>query len=235
MSTKVLVADDILAMRQLLRVVLQGAGYNVVEASDGRGVLQVVESDPHLSLVLLDVSLPDANGFNLIKRIHGLRPGLKVCFVSGKRQKEDVLRGIQSGATDYLLKPIEPAMLLRKVEAILHGRLGSEHESGNARLAVDFPIEALNMPFDLAIQAREISESGLIAASAMTLKVGSTMEFAFAELARLFNAPSVVISCRITGCKKTGDEYQVHCDFVGLQESVAAKIRSLAIRQAPKH
>jgi diguanylate cyclase (GGDEF)-like protein len=117
---RVLVAEDSLVVRSLLRRQLEDSGYAVVEAVDGEEALRLCrERQP--DVVLLDVEMPKLDGYGVLTAIRK-EPDLAeipVVFLTARATTEDVVEGLRLGAHDYLRKPFEPAELLARVSAAL--------------------------------------------------------------------------------------------------------------------
>jgi two-component system phosphate regulon response regulator PhoB len=124
----ILAIEDDWTVRTVLEHTLSTAGHRVDTVSgvaEGRERLAAERYD----VVLLDLNLPDGNGLDLlwdIRREHGSE--LSVLILSGMRQEEAVVRGLELGADDYVTKPFSPPELLARVGRCLGQRLG--HRSG---------------------------------------------------------------------------------------------------------
>lgn len=132
----VLVADDSLVVRTVVRHHLEGEGYRVVEAEDGVGAVAACrEHLPHV--VLLDVEMPGADGYavlRMLKQDPQLRE-IPVVFLTGRTAVDDLVAGLRGGAHDYLRKPFEPGELAARVGAACHvKRLQDELRARNAEL-----------------------------------------------------------------------------------------------------
>lgn len=118
MSLKVLVVDDDAQIRKLLIFMLRSSGYEVTEAADGFEALALATTiDP--DAVLLDLMMPNMDGFETCRRLRGL-PGMAkvpIIILSAKDQVSDKVEGFKVGATDYVTKPVERAELLARLEA----------------------------------------------------------------------------------------------------------------------
>jgi DNA-binding response OmpR family regulator len=123
---RVLVIDDDGDVRALVTGLLERAGYEVNEASDGRDGLRAVFSD-RPDLVLLDVTMPGLDGWGTLERIRELTdvPVLMVTARSGELEK---VRGLKAGADDYMTKPFGRQELLARVEALLRRKRLAEDE-----------------------------------------------------------------------------------------------------------
>jgi diguanylate cyclase (GGDEF)-like protein len=119
-KARVLVAEDSLVVRSLLRRQLEDAGYAVVEAVDGEEALRLCQ-ERHPDVVLLDVEMPKLDGYGVLSAIRK-DPDLAeipVVFLTARATTEDVVEGLRLGAHDYLRKPFEAAELLARVSAAL--------------------------------------------------------------------------------------------------------------------
>ena len=117
MSYKILVVDDDDALREMVGLVLSGAGYEPVFAADGISAVEVfknVEPD----LVLLDIMLPGQSGIEVCKQIRALS-GTPIVMLTAKGDTEDVVLGLEAGADDYVVKPHNGAELVARVKARL--------------------------------------------------------------------------------------------------------------------
>lgn len=112
---KILIVEDEKAINQLMKQNLVLQGHQVLQAFDGRQALEVLDSKADLDLVILDVMLPYMSGMELIKQIEDI----PVMFVTAKDSIQDKLKGLTSGAEDYLVKPFDMLELIARVNLIL--------------------------------------------------------------------------------------------------------------------
>jgi DNA-binding response OmpR family regulator len=134
---RVLVVDDEPSMRTLCRINLELAGFEVTDASDGSTALaRAREQD--FDLILLDVMLPDIGGLEVAERLaaDAVTRGVPVAFLSARTAGEDLRRGYEHGAVDYITKPFDPLELAGRVREIF-GRVerGESERFRAARLA----------------------------------------------------------------------------------------------------
>jgi DNA-binding response OmpR family regulator len=112
----VLVIEDEADIRQLLRTLLEREGYKVAEAIEGRdGVRQFHQS--HHDIVILDVGLPDLDGWQVLERIRDMSD-VPVLMLTALGTERDKVRGLNSGADDYLTKPFSRVELLARLQAV---------------------------------------------------------------------------------------------------------------------
>ena len=120
-SATVLIADDSLVIRAVVRGGLEDEGYHVTEAVDGLAALAQCRQDPP-DVILLDVEMPGIDGFQvlrILKRDADLKD-IPVVFLTSRSDIDDVVAGLRGGAHDYLKKPFEHVELLARVGSAVH-------------------------------------------------------------------------------------------------------------------
>jgi EAL domain-containing protein (putative c-di-GMP-specific phosphodiesterase class I)/CheY-like chemotaxis protein len=130
----VVVADDDPAVRSYLQAALDRAGLQTLAAADGREALSLVARDG-VALLLLDLHMPVMDGLETLRRIrpeNGSRT-LPVILVTGSREETDHVRGLESGADDFLVKPVSVNELTARVRAHLRGRAALADELDQGR------------------------------------------------------------------------------------------------------
>jgi two-component system, OmpR family, response regulator len=120
----VLVVDDEENIRFLLRTALTHAGYTVVEAIDGRSAVAAA-AQHRPDLALLDVMMPDFDGFEVLRRVRSAGYELPVIFLTARDSTQDQVRGLTDGADDYVVKPFSLEAVLARVQALLRRTRGS--------------------------------------------------------------------------------------------------------------
>jgi DNA-binding response OmpR family regulator len=119
MSSKtILLVEDNDAIRRGMVDALEFAGYRVLESTEAAGAMALVTEDSP-DLVLLDVRLPGADGFQILQEIRLAKPRLPVIMVTARGAEEDRVHGLQLGADDYVVKPFSARELIARVEAVL--------------------------------------------------------------------------------------------------------------------
>ena len=141
-SKKILLVEDDPNFGTVLRDYLALNDYNVTHAKDGiEGLIAFKNSD--FDLCILDVMMPRKDGFSLAKDIRGTNTEVPIIFLTAKTLKEDVLKGYQAGADDYLNKPFDSEVLLHKIKAILQ-RKDSDKSLDNEQFEFEIGKFALN-------------------------------------------------------------------------------------------
>jgi DNA-binding response OmpR family regulator len=121
---KLLVVDDDPELRPLVGFALRQASYLVVEAASGEEALTQIERELP-DLMILDVNLPGIDGFEVLRRARAGGRRLPILMLTVRGEEEDLVRGLDLGADDYLTKPFSPRTLLARVRALLR-RAGEE-------------------------------------------------------------------------------------------------------------
>jgi len=126
---KILVVEDRKELAKLLRSGFQQAGYRTVASGDGAEAVKVARRE-HPDLVVLDISLPSMDGFDVCRELRQ-ESGVPIVFLTGRAKEVDQLLGLRLGADDYVTKPFSMDILLARVQAAL--RRSKPHGAGNSR------------------------------------------------------------------------------------------------------
>ena len=126
----VLLVDDDAAIRRTMTVGLELEGFDVVCASGGRAALEAVKA-VQPAVMLLDLTMPDLDGLEVLERLRGAGDDLPVCVLSAREQVSDRVRGLEAGADDYVVKPFA----LEEVSARLHALLRRRPLAADERVA----------------------------------------------------------------------------------------------------
>lgn len=120
MAPTVLIVDDDPTLVEMLTFVLERAGFATRGAQDGARALELLNAET-IDLIVLDVMLPDMDGFEICQRIRALPNGadMPILMLSALTQVTDKLSGFESGADDYVPKPADPKEIVARVRALL--------------------------------------------------------------------------------------------------------------------
>ncbi len=114
---RILIVDDEIEIRKVLRLLLENSGYEIVEAADGAKAVEAVREDPTIDLCIMDIMMPAMNGVEAIKKIREFST-LPVLFLTARSLESDKEEAYSGGGDDYLVKPFSSRELLMKVEAL---------------------------------------------------------------------------------------------------------------------
>ena len=123
-TAKVLIVDDQMPMRHIIRSLLSKAGYRVVaEASNGQKAIELCRQfNP--DLICLDITMPGMDGIETLKKLKNDHPDVLVIMITGHSNRKDIEAAIEAGASGYIVKPIHAGKTLKTVERVLASRLG---------------------------------------------------------------------------------------------------------------
>jgi len=126
---KIIVADDEQLIRRLVCDFLKKSGFETLEAEDGSQALSLYNQNPDVSLLILDIMMPELDGWELCRRIRK-KSDVPIILLSARSQEFDQLTGFEVGADDYVTKPFSPTVLVKRVEALLKRKNYLPEETG---------------------------------------------------------------------------------------------------------
>ena len=115
---KVLILEDEDSIRSFVVINLRRAGFEPVEAATGQAALDALRADPEIRVALLDVMLPDIDGFEVCRRVRAEDKNVGIIMLSARGQEMDKITGLVSGADDYVTKPFSTAELTARIDAL---------------------------------------------------------------------------------------------------------------------
>ncbi len=122
---KVLILEDEVNIRSFVVINLQRAGYDVIEAGTGMEALEKLNANPDIGVAILDIMLPDIDGFEVCRRIRATSMKIGVIMLTARTQEMDKVTGLMTGADDYVTKPFSPAELTARIDALFR-RIGGD-------------------------------------------------------------------------------------------------------------
>ena len=149
---KILVLEDEPNIRSFVVINLRRNGYEPIEAETGMAALSQLEKNPDIALALLDIMLPDIDGFEVCRRIRASGSKIGIIMLTAKSQEIDKVTGLMTGADDYVTKPFSPAELTARVDALVR-RLGADTSDKPS-------YEITSGPFTLNTRNRTLEKDG---------------------------------------------------------------------------
>ena len=124
----ILVVDDELRKRKVIKDFLIASGFNILEAEDGEQALEVFEKEKNrINLILLDVMMPKLDGWSVLRQIRQ-ESRVPIIMLTARGEEQDELFGFELGVDEYISKPFSPKILVARVEAILKRTNQSQKE-----------------------------------------------------------------------------------------------------------
>jgi two-component system chemotaxis response regulator CheY len=120
MSKRIMTVDDSASVRQMVTFTLKGAGYEVVEATDGKDALSKLQTNP-VHMVITDLNMPNLDGIGLIKgvRANAAYKFIPIIMLTTESQDTKKQEGKSAGATGWIVKPFKPEQLITVIKKVL--------------------------------------------------------------------------------------------------------------------
>ena len=169
MKSKIMVVDDEMHIRELVRFYLDKAGIDTIEAANAEEALDIVENQ-YIDLAVVDIMMPGMDGFELVEQMRQYRE-IPVIMLTAKSQSKDKLRGFSLGIDDYVTKPFDPDELMARVKTILKrysinssnvvkiGDVifdGDKYEVRYQEQVIHLPLKQFELAFELAKNPNQI-------------------------------------------------------------------------------
>ena len=127
---RVLILEDEVNIRSFVVINLKRAGYDVIEAGTGQEALDKLQQYPDVGVAILDIMLPDIDGFEVCRRIRASNMKIGVIMLTARTQEMDKVTGLMTGADDYVTKPFSPAELTARIDALFRRIDGDKRSPG---------------------------------------------------------------------------------------------------------
>ena len=150
---RILIVDDEKEIRKVLKLLLENAGYETVEAGDGAKAVEVLLEDPSIDLCIMDIMMPLMSGVEATKKIREFST-IPVLFLTARSLEADKAAAYSGGGDDYLVKPFSSRELLMKVEALIR-RYNNYSVRGHGGAVIRLWGGVLLMP-----EKREVTKNG---------------------------------------------------------------------------
>ena len=115
---KLLVVDDEKLIRDVIKEYAENEGYTVIEAVDGKNAIEMVEKNPNIDLIIMDIMMPRLDGCSACKEIFKIKK-YPTIMLSARKEEYDKLIGFDLGIDDYVTKPFSPRELIARIKAVL--------------------------------------------------------------------------------------------------------------------
>lgn len=227
---RILVVDDDPDILKIVEKVLSMNQHTVYMASDAMKAMDLLNASTY-DLLISDANMPRFSGFELVRTVKNNKRfhRMAICMLTGLREKKDITKAIRAGVDDYIVKPIDPALLLNKIEAILLKKPPME------KAEINIPEDAKYATAQVTTTARvtHLSELGLVLRSRVEIPDGMAVQIATDLFSKMeMKTPP---SLKVIGCKKLVEfDYEISIAFVGVSESFHQKVRAWILSQGTK-
>lgn len=149
---KILILEDEIGIRSFVSINLKREGYDVIEAGTGSEAIEKLNSEPNITIALLDIMLPDMSGVDVCRYIREKYENMGIIMLTAKAQEDDKIEGFVAGADDYMIKPFSIKELLFRVSALIR-RVKKDNDTRKSSV-----LELA--PFSLDINKRKLYKDG---------------------------------------------------------------------------
>ena len=217
--SNILLVDDDSDVRRLVKKILDKEGFNVVTIDNGLSALNELNTNSY-DLLLSDANMPNYSGFDLIRALKRFpkHDQLPIAMLTGRKDKADIQEAIDLGVRDYIIKPIDPLVLIKKVYRLL----GQEEvEKMETSVAVSINMDAL---FTGRLQVISLSQSHIHAVSEFPLPQGFEMAI---ECENLLFLKDRKLKIKIQSCQKDLNDPTFFAIIASIAEKDPAVLKGL--------
>tara|TARA_B100001248_G_C27398214_1_gene467454 strand:+ start:6166 stop:6861 length:696 start_codon:yes stop_codon:yes gene_type:complete len=226
----ILVVDDDIDILKIASEILSSSGHFVFVAEDAQEALDHL-NQRSFDLIITDANMPRHSGYDLLATLKQNKnhKDIPVAFLTGRREKEDIQRAVAMGASDYIIKPIDPFLLTQKINQIL---------SQNKKHVASVEIAKTNVSNKAFLRLPSViltlSEVGMEVMSEERLHDGRNIKLDTAIFKEIgIQEPFM----KVLNCSKNEEngKYHVKLQFIGMKEQDLQKIRAWMLQGAKKH
>ena len=239
---KILICDDSFDLRVFLNLKLSKAGYDVLQAEDGKECIEILKNNDDIDILILDIMMPNMNG---IQTLHQLKlrlkkiknkqdrenqkdtgPSLKVIFCSAKNEEGQIEAALQGGGDDYIVKPVDPKILIQKIERLL----GHNQSQRFAIVPSNLDVKVKEYPSEEFFKLIKLSEIGAHLELSVKIPDGEVITVLSETLDRDYDFDFNLRGTVIFSEQKIKDIFETEIVFKGLNEFEREKIRSVTVK-----
>jgi len=155
-KTLILLVEDNPAEAMMAKDALEEVGYEVLTAEDGEQGMDHFTSQP-IDLVILDVVLPNENGYEIAKKIREIDSDIPIIFLTSKSMKDDQISGFNAGGDDYIAKPFDSELLLLRINALLKRTVKNKEDECLYKIG-DFSFDCKNLELKSPQEKRRMTK-----------------------------------------------------------------------------
>ncbi len=228
---RLLIVDDDKDILRMADRVLTKAGHQVAAVDNALEAIDLLQAED-FDVLISDANMPRYSGFELVQTIRAnpKHQNLSVAMLTGLRERKDVEKAVRAGVDDYIVKPLDPLLLVQKVGSLLERRQPSQKpeirfssESAMAKAELAFPV-----------QIESVSELGLVILTGLPLQAGHTIDLTSAFFSQLGDKVPPLKVLKVGPSERPGVS-RVEVIFLGASESLLQKIRRWIFTHGASH
>jgi len=144
----ILLAEDDVNMGLILQSFLQAKGFEVLLSRNGLEALTIYNQNTGIDMALVDVMMPEKDGFSLAADLKAMSPAFPLIFLTAKSMQDDILKGFELGADDYITKPFHMDVLLARINALINRSISVQRDADQphtiGKLSFDFSRQTIS-------------------------------------------------------------------------------------------
>ncbi len=228
MAARILLVDDDNDILHIASSILAQQHYEVMTAPGVLEALELLKTFP-FDAIITDANMPHYSGFDLLKSLKA-DPRLKdiaVAMLTGRRERRDIERALQAGVDDYMVKPIDPLIFVKKVEALFVKK--------PAQVRAEYPLPQVNAFSKATIQMKidilSISEMGLVLRTSCEFQSGEILDLQTAIFTDIgVETPFLKVMSSV----RAGTSFETRVAFVGAADSTLQRVRAWIVRNTTR-
>ena len=225
----VLVVDDEPVFLRLVSAMLAPEGFLVHTCSCGTSALNFIENNSDVTLVLLDISIPEYNGFQVLDKLNKVkhRKGFRICMVSSRSDPFAVSRALSSGADDYFVKGLYAEILIAKVRSLIEAE---EYKAFYQRIHPALSITGWHRERgqELKLRLEGVSSLGFLLESPVAWSLHSHFKVGCEMLHQCCGfTEELLLKVKQTNLKRTGT-FEIATEIIGLSPDVCRKLEDIS-------
>ncbi len=219
----ILLVDDDQDLLHLAQNLLASQKHNVMVANNALEGIDLLGRYP-FHLIITDANMPQYSGFDFVKTIRNQDSlkNVKIAMLTGRREKRDIDRALNFGVDDYIVKPIDPILFLKKVERLLE----SPSSIVNNEIELASTPALANGKLEFSIKLKSVSEMGLVIHSSHPMTEGKLSSVTSQMFVEMDIVPPHLKVMTCLQFKPPHEGYEIRLAFIGTDDTTLQKIRS---------
>ncbi len=228
MFAEVLFVDDSERSLGIFKKAMKRSGIHSLYALNAHEAMKLLKLNTSLKVVFLDIMMPDIDGFTLAQMISKTfsNRDIKICYISALNDVKNVKKAINTGVLDYIVKPIDIAIITDKVNSLLKLEKNKEEFF---KKKVSIGVDLSKSPLILELNISQIWEKGGVIISSVDFKIGSMFYVKSRYLSKIISKPNKEFRLLVRGSIQERNTFIISFEFLGLSYSEVGALRSMII------